>query len=81
MGPYLLDIDGTHLFIYELDNLTLKTSIEVISKDDIFCAKMRAISSTHVAVFGMYTFSVVSLDSLGVVEGGTGSLPSMIEYV
>ena len=42
---------------------------------------MRGLNSNHVAVLGMYNFSVVSLDTFKVVEGGTGSLPSMIEYV
>ncbi len=32
IGPYLLDIDGTHLFVYLLDNLVFKTSIDIINK-------------------------------------------------
>lgn len=80
VGPYLLDIDGTQLFVYHLEDLTFRTSIEVLCKDDIFCAKMRALNDNHVAIFGMYNFSVVSLDSFEVVEGGAATLPTMIEY-
>lgn len=78
VGPYLLDMDGTHLFIYNLEDLTLKTSFSVISKEDIFSTKMRAISETHVIVFGMYSFWVISLESLSIIETGIEPLPSMI---
>ena len=56
MGSYLFDIEGTQLFVYDLESLTFKTSIEVINKEDMFCAKMRAISDKFIGIFGMYKF-------------------------
>lgn len=67
VGPYLLDMDGTHLFIYHLEDLTLQKSIEVITKEDIFTTKIRAINDTHVIIFGMYSFWVISLSSLTII--------------
>jgi|JI10StandDraft_1071094.scaffolds.fasta_scaffold249306_4 hypothetical protein len=32
VGPYLLDMDGTHLFVYHLEDLSLRTSLKVIAK-------------------------------------------------
>lgn len=64
----MVDIEGTQLFIYDLENLKFKASLEVLSKEDIFCPKLRAISDRLVGVFGMYTFKVVSLDTFKIVN-------------
>jgi hypothetical protein len=42
---------------------------------------MRAVNETHVVIFGMYRFWVISLDTLNIVEGGSATLPTMIEHV
>lgn len=42
---------------------------------------MRAVNETHVAIFGMYGFWVISLDSFKVIEGGSATIPTMIEHV
>jgi len=72
----LLDIDGTLLFIYELNGIVFKKSIEVLNKDEQFCAKIKAVNNKHVVVFGMYKFSIVSIEEFKVIE--TVEIPAMI---
>ena len=81
VGSYLLDIGGTQLFVYDLEELTFKISIEVLNKEDIFCAKIRAFNDKLVGVFGMYKFWIISLDNFKILEGSGATLPTMIEYV
>ena len=47
----------------------------------MFCAKIRPLNPHCVVVFGMYSFQVVSLDSLAIVKEGKTKIPNMIEYV
>lgn len=79
LGNYLLDIDGTLLFIYELEGIVFKKSIEVLHKDDQFCAKIRPLNDHLVVVFGMYKFTVVCIKQLQVIE--TVEIDAMIENV
>ena len=67
--------------MYDLEKLTFKVSLEVISKEDMFCAKMRAINDKYVGIFGMYKFEIISLEDFKIVEGGGATIPNMIEFV
>jgi hypothetical protein len=78
-GEELVDIDGTRLFFYRLDGMAFQDSIEVLTKEEQFCAKVRPANASFLVVFGMYRVVSVSLKDRRVVEAV--EIPTMIEKV
>jgi hypothetical protein len=78
-GEELVDIDGTRLFFYRLDGMAFQDSIEVLTKEEQFCAKVRPANASFLVAFGMYRVVSVSLKDRRVVEAV--EIPTMIEKV
>ncbi len=78
-GEELVDIDGTRLFFYRLDGMAFQDSIEVLTKEEQFCAKVRPANANFLVAFGMYRVVSVSLKDRRVVEAV--EIPTMIEKV
>jgi hypothetical protein len=79
VGDHLVDIDGTRVFLYEVDGMVFQDSIQVLNKDEQFCAKVRPINNQYLAVFGLYRVVSVSLKERKVVDDV--EIPTMIEKV
>lgn len=79
VGELLVDVDGTNLFFYQLEGMNFKDSVEVLNKDEQFCAKIRCFNNDFLAVFGLYRVVSVSLKDKRIVD--SVEIPTMIEKV
>jgi len=68
VGELLVDVDCTNIFFYQLEGMNFKDSVEVLNKDEQFCAKIRCFNNDFLAVFGLYRVVSVSLKDKRIVD-------------
>lgn len=79
IGEYLADISGINLHFFSLNNFELKYSMEVLTKQDQYCARLRKLNDNFIVVFGMTRFYIVSMKDKKIVE--QYELDSMLEVI
>lgn len=79
IGKSLIDLDGTVLLFYKLDDFSIQETIEVLSKKDQYCGKLKILNDNYVVVYGMQSFAIVDITKKTVET--EMSLDFMIECV
>ena len=68
IGPYLVDLDGTYLQFFSLENFGFIKRLEVLKKEDQYCAQMAVASDNVVVIFGVDKLLVFNVADMAIVE-------------
>lgn len=68
IGPYLADLDSTYLQLFNLDGFSLACRMEILTKEDQYCAQMTVASPKILVIFGMDKLIVFNVEEKAIVE-------------
>ena len=63
-----MDLDSTYIQFFNLENFSLHRRLEILGKEDQYCAQMRIASENILVIFGVDKLIIFNVEDMTIVE-------------